>query len=207
MVGDLIEGMPTPAFSGSLPGAPTDGYARIARIANGRSVPVLADAYGPALAAVLAERPAVVKVNACEASEATGLAVSDPRSAAMAARALVARGAACVVVTLGVDGSVIVTAHEQAFFVRPPSAASIPWGAATPSSAALPSRSAVARLSSKLPDAAWPPRSPTPSPPGLATWIPRKRHGCSPPWRSAGSDPRGLQNRESVVRRRGLGRG
>ena len=80
---------------------------------------MLADAYGPALAAVLAERPAVVKVNACEASEATGLAVSDPRSAAMAARALVARGAACVVVTLGVDGSVIVTAHEQAFLVPP----------------------------------------------------------------------------------------
>ena len=68
-------------MSGSLPpGAPTDGFARIARsrrCRGGRPVAVLADTYGPALAAVLAERPALVKVNAAEAGEATGVAVTD----------------------------------------------------------------------------------------------------------------------------------
>ncbi len=109
-------------------GRPTDGYARIARIANNRSVPVLADAYGPALAAVLAERPAVVKVNASEAGEAAGLAVSDPRSAVAAARRLVERGAAGVIVTLGVDGGVVVTANEQAILMPPIVRGSYPVG-------------------------------------------------------------------------------
>ena len=52
-------------------------------------MPVLADTYGPALAAVLAERPAIVKVNASEAGEASGLVVTDAASAAMAAQACV----------------------------------------------------------------------------------------------------------------------
>ena len=108
------------AFSGSLPpGAPTDGYARIARIAAARSVPVLADAYGPALAAVLAELPAVVKVNAAEAGGAAGLTIGDAASAVAAARVLRGRGAAAVIVTLGIAGAVVVTATGEARLVPP----------------------------------------------------------------------------------------
>jgi tagatose 6-phosphate kinase len=98
-------------LSGSLPpGAPSDGYARIARIAAARSssVPVLVDTYGPALAAVLPERPAIVKVNAVEAGEASAVSVSDPDSAANAAEVLRNAGAVCVVVTLGTEGAVVV---------------------------------------------------------------------------------------------------
>ena len=51
--------------------------------------------------AVLAERPALVKVNAAEAGEATGVEVTDARSAAAAADALRDAGAAAVIVTLG----------------------------------------------------------------------------------------------------------
>ena len=116
-------------FSGSLPpGAPIDGYARIARIATRRSIPVLADAYGSALAELLPEHPAVVKVNAAEATEATGLPVSDPASAAAAARVLRARGASGVVVTLGVAGAVVVTATASTRLVPPDVRGSYPVG-------------------------------------------------------------------------------
>jgi len=104
------------AYPGSLPvGAPSDGFGRLARQARSARagavpVPVLADTYGPALAAVLAERPAFVKVNADEASEATGIGVGDGPSAEAAATVLLDRGAAGVVVTLGRSGAVVVTA-------------------------------------------------------------------------------------------------
>jgi 1-phosphofructokinase family hexose kinase len=127
-------------LSGSLPpGAPVDGFARIARLArvataDGRSaatsgrVPVLADTYGPALAAVLAERPAVVKVNAAEAGEATGLVVDDAASAAIAAAVLRERGADGVIVTLGVAGAVVVTAGGMARLVPPDIRGAYPVG-------------------------------------------------------------------------------
>ena len=90
--------------SGSLPdGAPIDGYARIAGLARGRSVPLVVDCHGAALEAVLAERPSVVKVNAKEAAEAAGNAAAEPQEAA---RALVRRGATWAVVTLGPDGAI-----------------------------------------------------------------------------------------------------
>lgn len=110
------------AISGSLPpGAPPDGYGRIARMAAAGSdvVAVLADTYGPALAAVLAERPTLVKVNAAEAGEASGVTVSDAASAAEAAGVLRAAGAATVIVTLGVAGAVVATV-TQTIRLTPP---------------------------------------------------------------------------------------
>jgi 1-phosphofructokinase family hexose kinase len=113
------------ALSGSLPpGAPQDGFARIVRLAKRRgtpagSVPVLVDTYGPALAAVLAEGPAVVKINAAEAREATGVEVTDPGSAAGAAERLLESAVAAVVITLGIAGAVVATAHERAHLVPP----------------------------------------------------------------------------------------
>jgi 1-phosphofructokinase family hexose kinase len=113
-------------LSGSLPpGAPPDGFGRIARIAGetaeagGRPVPVLADTYGPALAPVLAEEPAVVKINAAEAGEATGITVVDAESAAAAADDLCASGARAVVVTLGPDGALVVATAGRTHLVPP----------------------------------------------------------------------------------------
>jgi 6-phosphofructokinase 2 len=106
------------ALSGSLPpGAPADGFGRIAAMA--RSVAVLADTYGAALSPVLAERPEVVKVNAGEAAEATGIAAADAASATTAARALVEAGAANVAVTLGLAGAVVATAVGVTTLVPP----------------------------------------------------------------------------------------
>jgi 1-phosphofructokinase family hexose kinase len=119
------------ALSGSLlPGAPPDGYARIARIAAAASspVPVLADSYGRTLNAVLAERPAIVKVNAAEAGEASAILVSDADSAADAAGILRAAGAGCVVVTLGLEGAVVVSAGDRTRLVPPAIVGAYPGG-------------------------------------------------------------------------------
>jgi fructose-1-phosphate kinase PfkB-like protein len=119
------------AISGSLPpGAPPDGYARIARIAARVAVPVpvFADTYGPALAATLAERPAVVKVNAGEAGEAIGRPVTDVASALEATRLLQEAGAESVVVTLGGDGAVIAGGGGRAHLVPPDLRGSYPVG-------------------------------------------------------------------------------
>jgi 1-phosphofructokinase family hexose kinase len=110
------------ALSGSLPlGCPPDGYGRIARIAAARArpVPIFADTYGPALAAVLVERPAVVKLNADEAGESSGIPVSDAESAIAAADALRDAGAGLVVVTMGSAGAVVVGSGERAHLVPP----------------------------------------------------------------------------------------
>ncbi|WP_439377203.1 1-phosphofructokinase family hexose kinase [Amycolatopsis lexingtonensis] len=86
--------------SGSLPpGAPADGYARL--LEGRKSV---LDTSGPALLAGLAGRPAVVKPNAAELREVTGL--DDPERAA---RELMRAGAGAVVVSLGADGLLAVT--------------------------------------------------------------------------------------------------
>jgi len=110
------------ALSGSLPpGAPPDGYARIARIAaaSARPTPVLADTYGPALAAVLPETPSVVKLNGIEAGEATGIAVSDVHTAVTAASLLREAGASTVIVTLGLAGAVVVSRDGRIQLIPP----------------------------------------------------------------------------------------
>jgi 1-phosphofructokinase family hexose kinase len=119
------------SLSGSLPpGAPPDGFARIARIAlaSSRTVPVLADTYGPALPALLGERPAILKVNAVEASEASGVSVADARSAAGAGRILRDAGAACVIVTVGLGGAVVVGADDPIQLLPPDLRGAYPVG-------------------------------------------------------------------------------
>ena len=89
---------------------------------------MLADTYGPALSAVLAQRPALVKVNADEASEATGVAVTDAASAALAGRALLDAGAATAVVTLGPEGAVVATAAGVSLLEPPAIRGAYPVG-------------------------------------------------------------------------------
>ncbi len=119
------------AAAGSLPpGSPRDGYARIARIAEASSppVPFFADTYGPALAAILPERPAILKLNGAEAGEATGLRVTNASSAAEAADILRDGGAAAVIVTLSGDGAVVVGPTARAHLVPPDIRGSYPVG-------------------------------------------------------------------------------
>jgi 1-phosphofructokinase family hexose kinase len=119
------------ALSGSLPlGAPSDGYGRIARIAAARPrpVPVFADTFGPALAAVLVDRPTVVKLNADEASVSSAMSVSDASSAVEAGGVLRGAGAVWVVVTLGSAGAVVVGSGERTHLVPPDLRGAYPVG-------------------------------------------------------------------------------
>jgi 1-phosphofructokinase family hexose kinase len=110
-------------LSGSLPaGAPQNGFARLARLADAAGVRVIADIRGPALVGVLDAAPVVVKINAAEATEVTGLTVDDPEAALDAARRLRELGAAEVIVTLGDRGAVGFAADGREVRLGPPPA-------------------------------------------------------------------------------------
>jgi fructose-1-phosphate kinase PfkB-like protein len=66
------------------------------------------------------ERPAVVKLNAAEAGESSGVSVTDAPSAATAAAILRDAGAATAIVTIGLAGAVIVGDDVRALLSPPP---------------------------------------------------------------------------------------
>jgi 1-phosphofructokinase len=100
--------------SGSLPpGAGPDLYAMICAGAHERGARFALDSSGAALAAGLAERPDVIKPNTDELAEVTGAVIETLGDAAGAARQLVARGAAAVLVSAGPDGALLVTADSS----------------------------------------------------------------------------------------------
>lgn len=92
-------------LAGSLPpGLPVTAYAQLAGAAAQAGVPVILDAAGPPLRTGVAAGPNVVKPNATELAEATGL--PDPLAAAEALRTA---GAQVVVASLGPEGLLAVT--------------------------------------------------------------------------------------------------
>lgn len=102
-------------LSGKLPRGLADGaYAELITLADGFGVPTILDTEGAPLLAALTARPAIVKPNAHELLDATGL--SDPKAAA---RELLDRGAQAVVSSNGPDG---LTAHTASgtCTARPP---------------------------------------------------------------------------------------
>lgn len=107
--------------SGSLPvGAPADAHARAMRVAREGGARAVVDVGGAALAGALTERPWLAKVNALEASQATGLPVGGLPEACAMARALREAGAAMALVSLGVDGAVLVDAVGRGWRIGPP---------------------------------------------------------------------------------------
>ena len=90
--------------SGSVPvGFPGDGYAQLVRAAREAGCRTMVDSSGAALVAALAGGPDVVKPNARELAEVTGL--DDPVAGA---KALQDKGARDVLVSLGPDGLALV---------------------------------------------------------------------------------------------------
>lgn len=101
-------------LSGSLPpGVAADGWARLTRVALQAGATVMADTYGQPLLATLAERTALVKINAAEASTVTGIAVHDTASALTAGRVLLSAGARAAIITLGADGAIGVDGSDS----------------------------------------------------------------------------------------------
>ncbi|WP_049562380.1 1-phosphofructokinase family hexose kinase [Nonomuraea sp. SBT364] len=103
----LLDGARAVVISGSLPrGVPADMYATLAAVAAARDVPAIVDADGEPLRHAPLGRPAVVKPNAEELARAVPHGTPE-----QGAEALRDRGAEAVVVSMGADGLLAVTAE------------------------------------------------------------------------------------------------
>jgi 1-phosphofructokinase len=110
--------------SGSLPpGTPANVYADLVRSLSDSGTRVAIDTSGPALEAVLAAGPALVKPNRDELAEATGVRLVTIADVVEAACRLRDQGAGAVLASLGADGAVLVdddgALHGQTPVVSP----------------------------------------------------------------------------------------
>jgi 1-phosphofructokinase len=95
--------------SGSLPpGTPANVYADLVRWLAGSGIRVAVDTSGPALEAVLAAGPTLVKPNRDELAEVTGRRLKTIEDVVEAAHRLRDLGAGAVLASLGADGAVLV---------------------------------------------------------------------------------------------------
>jgi 1-phosphofructokinase family hexose kinase len=107
-------------LSGSLPPGASPGlYAEIVRIVNAAGARALLDASGPPLAQGCGAAPYLVKPNAAEAAELTGLPVEDEAGARAAAARIQAIGVAHVLVSMGKRGAVL-SSGGRGWVARPP---------------------------------------------------------------------------------------
>jgi 1-phosphofructokinase family hexose kinase len=98
-----------------LPGTPEDGLYQLVQQAKQANVPVLLDTHGPQLRGVLECGPALLKVNQFEAGELVGRDVETAAQALEVALELQQRGVREIVITLGKEGAVGLTAEGQRF--------------------------------------------------------------------------------------------
>ncbi|HEV7267225.1 MAG TPA: 1-phosphofructokinase family hexose kinase [Falsiroseomonas sp.] len=112
-------------LSGRLPpGVPADVYAQQVATLRSHRARVVLDASGAALDAALAAQalPHAIKPNRQELEAWAGESLPDLPALLRVARAVAARGVGLVVVSMGAEGAIFVTA-QQAVGVRPPSRA------------------------------------------------------------------------------------
>ena len=108
-------------IAGSLPpGAPIDGYGRLGSIVAEAGARAVVDVGGPHLSAALPARPWLVKVNAREAAEATGVPALDEPGVIAAAVEIRSRGATHALVTRGTAGALLVDMTGVAWRIGPP---------------------------------------------------------------------------------------
>ncbi|MBV9229714.1 MAG: bifunctional hydroxymethylpyrimidine kinase/phosphomethylpyrimidine kinase [Chloroflexi bacterium] len=118
------------AVCGSFPpGMPRRGLYDMVYSAMAANVPVLLDTYGSQLTEALEPSPTLLKINQFEAGEIVGQNLTTPAQAIAGAAELQKRGAQAVVVTLGKQGAVGLTAEGQPFgWAAPEVAAHFPTG-------------------------------------------------------------------------------
>ena len=109
------------ALSGSLPpGAPSDFYAELIRLAHVYGCRVLLDTSGEALRQALAAAPDLVKPNRAEASWFVGRPLLNADAAVAVAQEMIEAGARGVAVSMGADGIVWGTGNSGALISQPP---------------------------------------------------------------------------------------
>ncbi|SFC87901.1 1-phosphofructokinase [Tropicimonas isoalkanivorans] len=105
---------------GSLPaGLAPDAYARLTARARSKGAKVALDTSGAPLAAALPACPDIIKPNIAELGDLLGRGLSGPVDAAAAAREIVAGGIGLVVVSMGGEGAVMVSADDAVLAVPP----------------------------------------------------------------------------------------
>ena len=130
LVLEKAEGASWLVLAGSLPpGVPDGFYADLTRELKARfgaNAPKVAiDSSGAPLAAAVAAGPDLLKPNADELAELTGISdpdslEADPHLAARAAHTLIDAGVGAVLATLGAKGALLVTAEGYWLATRPP---------------------------------------------------------------------------------------
>jgi 1-phosphofructokinase family hexose kinase len=107
-------------LSGSLPpGVPPGFYARLVRLVQAQGARALLDASGEPLRLGCAASPYLVKPNAVEAAEMTGLQIQTDSDAFDAARAFLGHGVEYVALSLGARGLLLASA-QQVVRAKPP---------------------------------------------------------------------------------------
>ena len=116
----LLDSVDVVTLSGSAPnGCPTDVYAKLVTAARQHGVPVVLDTSGELLQIGLMSRPTVVKPNREELAALVGSPLADDQAVVAAARRLTAQGPEWVVVSLGAEGAVAVSAHRAVHVSAP----------------------------------------------------------------------------------------
>ena len=107
-------------LSGSVPaGVPATYYPDLIRRLKAAGKRVLLDSSGEALREGIAAAPWAIKPNIAELEELTNAPLPDQAAVIGAARELLASGLGCVVVSMGRDGALFVTAEECLHAIPP----------------------------------------------------------------------------------------
>lgn len=107
-------------LSGSAPaGVPVDYYAKLIGQLKAAGKQVVLDTSGDPLRLGIAATPWAIKPNIAELEELVGTPLPDRAAVVAAAHRLLAQGIGCVVVSMGSDGALFVTA-EQCLLAIPP---------------------------------------------------------------------------------------
>jgi 1-phosphofructokinase family hexose kinase len=117
-------------LAGSLPpGVPADFYARIIRLLNQHNAKTLLDTIGEPLRLGCLEKPYLVKPNAEEAHDLTGLPLGSLSEVAQAAAQIRALGVEIVVISMGKSGALLHTAADTCLIHSPTIVEKNPIGA------------------------------------------------------------------------------
>lgn len=107
-------------LSGSTPaGVPVGYYGELVGKLKAAGKRVLLDSSGEALRAGIAAGPWAIKPNLAELEELVGRPLPDLRAVILAANKLLAGGVGCVIVSLGGEGALFVTANECLHAIPP----------------------------------------------------------------------------------------